>query len=397
MTMLCNVLAAELPVYQVWFWSRILCDGFDDMDVPMVSYLHLPVVAREDERGGVDGTARSSGERVSPGVFVRDLDESRAREPAPQERSANRALEPVSPDRAGNFLDLAMETTRAPQVPMSGARILHGDAMGMERPREMSPGRRTASEVRRWAEPVQEESDRRLRNGLLDYYQQLSTRHPGMGIGPMTEVPEFSPAGVRFVTLLDGRQTHALAENLLAKAGAHQRAVLVAYTLDHPYLFECLTAAARRGVAVEVYQDYKNLLGASSCVQGAEQTAQLVECGARARAPGSLQVMSQRGLEIDRVNRRYGRRTGPECPTKGALHAKVFLLEPYLIVGSANWSVASESNHEAGVVLQATTSEAEAYFQGLLCRLTRGAVPVSADAIRSRPTTYRSGAAKNRR
>ena len=107
--------------------------------------------------------------------------------------------------------------------------------------------------------------------------------------------------------------------------------------------------------------------------------------------------MSQRGLEIDKVNRRYGRRSGADCPTNGALHAKVFFKEPYLIVGSANWSVASESNHEAGVLLQAMTSEAEVYFRGLLSRLTRGAEAVSADAIRSRPSAYRSGAAKNRR
>ena len=394
MAVLCNMLTGELPVFQVWFRSKILCDGLDHLDVQMVSYLHLPVAAREDERGGIDGTAQSSGERVSPGVFVRDRDESRAHEPAPRERNANRALEPVSPDRAENFLDLAMEATRAPQVPLSGARILHGDAMGMERPRE---SRRTEAEVRRWAQPVQEENSRRLRNSLFDYYQQLSSQHPGMDIQAMNEVPEFGPAGVRFITFLDGRQTHAVAEGLLETAGAHQRAVLVAYTLDHPYLFERLIAAARRGVAVEVFQDSKNLLGVSSCAHGAEQTAHMVECGARARAPGSLKVMSQHGLEIDKVNRRYGRRSGADCPTNGALHAKVFFKEPFLIIGSANWSVASEGNQEAGVLLEATTSEAEAYFQRLLCRLTRGAVPVSADAIRSRPTGYRSGATKNRR
>ena len=148
---------------------------------------------------------------------------------------------------------------------------------------------------------------------------------------------------------------------------------------------------------MEVYQESKNLLGVSSCAHGAEETAYMVECGARARAPGSLKVMSQHGLEIDKVNRRYGRHSGANCPTNGALHAKVFFKEPYIIIGSANWSVASEGNQEAGVLLEATTSEAEAYFQRLLCRLTSGAVPVSADAIRSRPTGYRSGTTKNRR
>ena len=90
---------------------------------------------------GVDGTAQSSGEPVSP-VIHRTVSvepvlrgERRAREPAPRRRDESRGRDPARADPSPDFFsDLMTELARGPSVPQTGARILHGSAMGMGRP-----------------------------------------------------------------------------------------------------------------------------------------------------------------------------------------------------------------------------------------------------------------------
>ena len=149
---------------------------------------------------------------------------------------------------------------------------------------------------------------------------------------------------------------------------------------------------------MKIFQDSKNLLGDASCVYGTEAITGALMRSARALAPGSLTAWSQHGLEADDVYRRYGRSSG-SC-VHGALHAKVFYREPYIVVGSSNWTIASEANREVSVLLEATNQEALNYFERLVSRLSSGASQVGADYIRSKPMKQdRLGcrAAKNRR
>ena len=149
---------------------------------------------------------------------------------------------------------------------------------------------------------------------------------------------------------------------------------------------------------MKIFQDSKNLLGDASCVHGTEAITGALERGARALAPGSLTAWSQHGLEADDVYRRYGRSSG-SC-NRGVLHAKVFYREPFIIVGSSNWTIASETNREVSVLLQATNQEALNYFERLVTKLSAGASQVGADYIRSKPMKqdrYGCRLAKNRR
>ena len=149
---------------------------------------------------------------------------------------------------------------------------------------------------------------------------------------------------------------------------------------------------------MKIFQDSKNLLGDTSCIHGTEAIAGALERASRALAPGGSPIVcSQHGLEADGVYGRYGRSSG-SC-NRGALHAKVFYREPYIIVGSSNWTLASEANREVSVLLEATSREALNYFERLVTRLSAGASQVGADYIRSKPMKqdrYGCRLAKNR-
>ena len=133
-----------------------------------------------------------------------------------------RVLEPAPMDPAADFFDFVMEAARGPPAPQSGARILLGGAMGMERP---SATLRTDEDVMNWAQRAPDAGAQDLRNELLAYYTRLLRDHPGVPIQAMDEGPEFGPARVKLIAFLDGRQTHSVAEHLLdsAKRGSSAR------------------------------------------------------------------------------------------------------------------------------------------------------------------------------
>ena len=154
MTLLRNLLTCETAVYEVWFAKRNFRSGVGvDPDAAVVSYLHLPIVdygVEEDPPSprprrffgeGADRTAQSSGEPVSP--------EARRASAGRMMPTESRVREPAPVDRAPGFFDLVMEAARGPSPPQSGARILLGGAMGMERP---SAASRTDEDVMHWTQ-----------------------------------------------------------------------------------------------------------------------------------------------------------------------------------------------------------------------------------------------------
>ena len=75
------------------------------------------------------------------------------------------------------------------------------------------------------------------------------------------------------------------------------------------------------------------------------------------------------------------------------------LPKPYAIVGSSNWTIASEANREMSVLLHATNEEALSYVERLVNKLTLGARRVSSEHVLSKPMKedrFGGRAAKNR-
>ena len=65
----------------------------------------------------------------------------------------------------------------------------------------------------------------------------------------------------------------------------------------------------------------------------------------------------------------------------GHCHAKALYMYPYLIVGSTNWSVSSESNLELGLLLEIQDRETREYVEKHLVSMTSGAVEQNAASI----------------
>ena len=105
-----------------------------------------------------------------------------------------------------------------------------------------------------------------------------------------------------------------------------------------------------------------------------------LEKTARAPWPGRLSVYSQTGSCVKTAYARHGRYVNQNV-SLGHCHAKVLYTYPYLIVGSTNWSVSSESNVELSVLLEIQDRETQRYVETQLMPMTAGAVLQSAASI----------------
>ena len=65
----------------------------------------------------------------------------------------------------------------------------------------------------------------------------------------------------------------------------------------------------------------------------------------------------------------------------GNSHAKLLYTYPYLLIGSTNWSVASESNLELNVLLEIMDRETKQYVESELEPMVAGAVQQSVASI----------------
>ena len=74
----------------------------------------------------------------------------------------------------------------------------------------------------------------------------------------------------------------------------------------------------------------------------------------------------------------------------GAQHSKVFFVPPVLILGSTNWSVASEANREMSCVLRIPTEEAMKNVKIYLDELAEGALEVTPNQMQGYVTHQKS-------
>ena len=136
----------------------------------------------------------------------------------------------------------------------------------------------------------------------------------------------FNPEGYgRVMSMMNGKETHKMAVYLLTKAKA--RAHLTGYTFDYLPLSTALIEAAARGVKVTCYLDHQHAIS-----------------GTTQAMPDRLNDMREKGVRV--------------CLCKGVTaslgiqHSKTLLADDYLIVGSTNWTNASRSNQEMGILIR---------------------------------------------
>ena len=235
-----------------------------------------------------------------------------------------------------------------------------------------------------WAEKI-EGDGQSLRAEMARTFGTCTMTERGRHMGTIVdEIPAFAPRGASLMCLTDGRQAHFISEHLLWSAARPDKVEIFAYSLDHPVVLdEVVDAVVKRGVRVAIYQDARELLGESKSYHGTEKVAAALDRTARAPPPGRLEVFRQAGFDTDKVYRRYDWYGGQGY--QGRLHAKVLYTGTYLLMGSSNWSVATEANHEMNVLLKIPDAETRSYVEQYLKRLKEGATTVDSFLIRKRP------------
>ena len=195
-------------------------------------------------------------------------------------------------------------------------------------------------------------------------------------------------AGVRLVFMADARQTLKSAASVVRRAKKGDNVALFAFSYDHPTVTDAIVEAVYRGAEVSIYMDHGYVCGDSKSLHCKQTLIDALKKTAGARWPGKLRVYSQRGSCVKAAYERHGRCSKALCdvldaggPKLGNCHTKALYTYPYLIVGSTNWSVCSESNLELGLLLEIQDRESREYVEKYLQSLTNGAVEQNAVSI----------------
>ena len=169
----------------------------------------------------------------------------------------------------------------------------------------------------------------RSRIGVLE--GQLAARAPAAPAPAQAPEP---PVGLGPVTrLLDAAETKAA---WLVEMRAAKRINLLAFTFDLEDVIEEMIAARVRKVEVRAIFDKRQAYGSA--------TRRMKGALKRVAAYG-VEVRTISGFELSGVYHGY-------VAGSGVLHAKALVTETSLIVGSCNWTTASQANREWDVQIQ---------------------------------------------
>ena len=297
--------------------------------------------------------------------------------------------------------------------PPSGMETLLGRAFGMvENPADEGYGGRPRREQETRRTPRR--SDQWLVKRLIRQHAEAEGSHPNYTYSHARDgevqydLPHFAPGmtdagrtaastGTEMICLSDGRQSHFVAETLLRNAAAKESITIFAFSFDHPYIAREIIEAVKRGVCVDLVMNLRDIEGDSTSKKGVETLREIMYSTTRVHAPGKFTLFSQTGLELKPVYERYDRTIGTSV-IEGHNHAKIMWANPYLIVGSTNWSVSSEANVELDVVLDVRDEQTGTYIEQMLGRMKKGAkeVPVTGVGVvgtyrsRTRPGSWRT-------
>ena len=352
---------------------------------PAVVYLNLPLNSDEKNRlRQAQGESLGNKGRVQPAggrsSQVYEGKNRRARtEPEPEE------FQDVGSDRSVPFCMLGhgdgrgdlTEGGRTPEEPQcasrpSGPAILYGSAFGMTEPPNGEP---SAAGVCGPIVVAPGESEQKKHTLFAKLAWDLRADD---------EMPTFAPAaalagnprglaGARCLFFSNARKTLASAASIIRRVKKGGSITLFSYSFDHPTVTTALVDAVFRGVDVSLYADYGYVCGDSFSVQCKRTLIDTLKDTARAPWPGQLRVFSQTGSCVKTAYARYGRTLSRNVGL-GSCHAKLLYTYPYLLIGSTNWTVASESNLELNVLLEIMDRETKEYVESQLEPMVAGAV-----------------------
>ena len=90
--------------------------------------------------------------------------------------------------------------------------------------------------------------------------------------------------------------------------------------------------------------NYEEIYGQTNSIHCKRILRELVRgCNGRR---GRMELYAQRGFNQLPVYSSYGRTLGGPREKVGCQHAKLMYVHPFLLIGSTNWSVSSETNRE---------------------------------------------------
>ena len=142
----------------------------------------------------------------------------------------------------------------------------------------------------------------------------------------------------RILAIMPGKATHKLALFMIGKSISE--IILTAFTFDLADMVDALNAACQRGVKVKVLVDRSHALS-----------------GTTQNMPSRLAALMDGGVEV-RLCRGCSNGTGIQ-------HSKTLMIDMFLIVGSANWTNASQSNQEVSILFAMNADGIEAHTRRL--------------------------------
>ena len=296
---------------------------------------------------------------------------------------SDRSVPPCTLD-GGNGQGVLVEGGRTLEEPqqtsrLTGPAIFFGPAFGMTEPPSGEP---SAASVDGSIVAVPGSSERK--NHTLFSKLKFDLRAD-------EEMPRFAPAaalagnprglaGARCLFLANARKTLASAASIIRRVKKGGSITLFAYCFDHPTVTTALVDAVFRGVDVSLYADYGYVCGDSFSVYCKRTLMDVLRVTSRAPWPGQMRVFSQTGSCVKTAYGRYDRTLSRDV-SLGSSHAKLLYTFPYLLIGSTNWSVASESNLELNALLEIMDRETKEYVESELAPMVAGAVQQSVSSI----------------
>ena len=359
---------------------------------PAVVYLNLPL--NHDEKNRLSrwpGESHGNKGRIQPaGGCSSQVNEGKNRrartEPEPEEFQEVGTDCSVPPCGFGNGNGRGGPTEggKTEEVPQrnsgpTGPAILYGSAFGMTEPPSGEPSAASVcgSMV---AVPGGLEPKKHTLFAKLEWDLQVGDRMPTFAPAAALAGNPRGLAGARCLFLSNARQSLASAASIIRRVKKGGEITLFAYSFDHPTVTTAIVEAVFRGVDVSLYADYGYVCGDSFSVHCKRTLIDALRETARASWPGRLRVFSQTGSCVKTAYARYDRTLSRNVGL-GNSHAKLLYAHPYLMIGSTNWTVASESNLELSVLLEIMDRETKEYVESELEPMVAGAVQQSVASI----------------
>ena len=142
--------------------------------------------------------------------------------------------------------------------------------------------------------------------------------------------------GGKLLAMMDAKETQWMACGMLKLATG--QVVLTAFTFDQEAVCDALRAAAQRGVPTMLIADKVHSLK-----------------GTTQKMPDRLNELLASGVKV--------RFTAGTSGQSGIQHSKTLLCDDVLLVGSTNWTKASRSNHEVGLLIRLNDEGLEKYTE----------------------------------